>query len=64
MRKEEFDESKPESVWISEQIGRKVIKSFNSVLAYSLQNLGKNKMKKIKSLCKLQEMMKNKKKLS
>ena len=52
MRKEEFDESKPESVWISEQIGRKVIKSFNSVLANSLQNLGKNKDEKIKSLCK------------
>ena len=30
MRKEEFDETKPESVWISEQIGRKVIKTFNS----------------------------------
>ena len=64
MRKEEFDETKPESVWISEQIGRKVIKSFNSVLVYSLQNLGKTKMKKIRSLFKLQEMMKNKKKLS
>ena len=48
MRKEEFDESKPESIWISEQIGRKVIKSFNSVLAYSLQNLGKNKDEKNK----------------
>ena len=43
MRKEEFDETKPESVWISEQIGWKVIKTFNSILAYSLQNLGKNK---------------------
>ena len=48
MRKEEFDETKPESVWISEQIGRKVIKTFNSVLAYSLQNLGKNKDEKNK----------------
>jgi len=63
MRKEEFDETKPESVWISEQIGRKVIKTFNSILAYSLQNLGKTKKKKIKSRFKLQEMMKNKKKL-
>ena len=48
MRKEEFDETKPESVWISEQIGRKVIKTFNSILAYSLQNLGKNKEEKNK----------------
>ena len=46
IRKEEFDESKPESVWVSEQIGRKVIKTFNSVLAYSLENLGKNKNEK------------------
>ena len=36
VRKESFDESKPESIYISEQIGRKIIKSFNSVLAYSL----------------------------
>ena len=48
MRKEEFDETKSESVWISEQIGRKVIKTFNSVLAYSLQNLWKNKEEKNK----------------
>lgn len=46
VRKEEFDESKPESVWVSKQIGRKVIKSFNSILAHSLQNLGKNKNEK------------------
>ena len=46
LRKEEFDESKPESVWISEQIGRKVIKTFNNILAYSLENLGKNKNEK------------------
>ena len=46
MRKEEFDESKPESVYISEKIGRKIIKSFNSVLSYSLQNLGKPKNEK------------------
>ena len=43
IRKEDFDESKPESVWVSEQIGRKVIKTFNSILAHSLQNFGKNK---------------------
>ena len=46
LRKEEFDESKPESVWISEQIGRKVIKTFNNILAYSLENLGKDKNEK------------------
>ena len=43
IRKENFDESKPESVWISEQIGRKIIKAFNTILAYSLENLGKSK---------------------
>ena len=42
IRKEDFDESKPESLWVSEQIGRKVIKSFNTILGYTLQNLGKN----------------------
>ena len=36
IRKEDFDESKPESLWVSEQIGRKVIKSFNTILGYSL----------------------------
>ena len=46
VRKEEFDESKPESVWVSEQIGRKVIKTFNNMLAYSLENLGKDKNEK------------------
>ena len=43
IRKENFDESKPESVWISEQIGKKVIKAFNTILAYSLKNLGKSR---------------------
>jgi len=62
VRKESFDESKPESIYISEQIGRKIIKSFNSVLAYSLQNLGNQKMKKTELQFKLQVMMKNKKK--
>ena len=46
IRKENFDESKPESIWISELVGRKVIKTFNSVLAYSLENLGKAKEEK------------------
>ena len=46
IRKEDFDESKPESVYISEQIGRKTIKTFNNILADSLQNLGKSKEEK------------------
>ena len=46
LRKEDFDETKPESAWVSEQIGRKVIKTFNSILAYSLENLGKNEKEK------------------
>ena len=46
IRKEEFDESKPESIYISEKIGRKIIKTFNSILSYSLQNLGKPKNEK------------------
>ena len=46
IRKEDFDESKPESVYISEQIGRKIIKTFNNILADSLQNLGKSKEEK------------------
>jgi len=46
VRKVNFDESKPESVWISEQVGRKVIKTFNNVLAYTLDNLGKAKDEK------------------
>ena len=46
VRKENFDESKPESIWISEQIERKVIKTFNNILAYSLKELGKSKEEK------------------
>ena len=46
VRKENFDESKPESSWISEQVGRKVIKTFNNVLAHTLENLGKAKEEK------------------
>ena len=60
VRKEEFDESKPESVWVSEQIGRKVIKTFNNMLAYSLEKI---RMKKIDYVFKLLETMKNRKKL-
>jgi predicted dinucleotide-binding enzyme len=38
---EELKNGKAESVWVSEQIGRPVIKAFNNLLAYTLENLGK-----------------------
>lgn len=37
----EIDEGMPESVWVSKQLGRAVIKAFNNVLAYSLAELGR-----------------------
>ncbi|MBD8623000.1 NADPH-dependent F420 reductase [Pseudomonas sp. CFBP 13727] len=37
----ELDEGKIESVWVSEQIGRPIIKAFNNILAYSLAELGR-----------------------
>ncbi|RYE51311.1 MAG: prephenate dehydrogenase/arogenate dehydrogenase family protein, partial [Sphingobacteriales bacterium] len=40
---EELIEGKVESVWVSEQLGRPVIKAFNNLLAYTLENLGKAK---------------------
>ena len=46
IRKENIDETQPESIWVSEQIERKVIKTFNTVLAYTLKNLGKPKNEK------------------
>jgi predicted dinucleotide-binding enzyme len=36
----DIDQGKVESVWVSEQIGRPVIKAFNNILAYSLAELG------------------------
>jgi predicted dinucleotide-binding enzyme len=36
----ELDEGMPESLWVSEQIGRPVIKAFNNLLAFTLENLG------------------------
>jgi predicted dinucleotide-binding enzyme len=36
----EIDEGMPESVWVSKQLGRPVIKAFNNILAYSLAELG------------------------
>ncbi|WP_075218226.1 NADPH-dependent F420 reductase [Mongoliimonas terrestris] len=37
----ELDAGKTESVWVSEQIGRPVIKAFNNILAHSLKELGR-----------------------
>lgn len=37
----ELDDGKVESVWVSEQIGRPVIKVFNNILAHSLAELGR-----------------------
>lgn len=36
----EIDEGMPESVWVSLQLGRPVIKAFNNILAYTLAELG------------------------
>lgn len=36
----EIDDGMTESVWVSRQLGRPVIKAFNNILAYSLQTLG------------------------
>ena len=38
-----LESGQTESVWVSEQLGRPVIKAFNNLLAYSLENLGKPK---------------------
>jgi 8-hydroxy-5-deazaflavin:NADPH oxidoreductase len=39
---EELKNGKVESVWVSEQLGRPVIKAFNNLLAHSLAHLGKS----------------------
>jgi predicted dinucleotide-binding enzyme len=36
----EIDNGKPESVWVSEQIGRPVVKAWNAVLSHTLSNKG------------------------
>lgn len=36
----EIDAGMPESVWVSNQIGRPVTKAYNNILAYSLSELG------------------------
>ncbi len=41
-RIDEIDKGQPESLWVSEVAGRKVVKAFNMLLAHSLANLGKN----------------------
>ena len=38
----DFDGGKPESVWISEQIGRPVVKAWNAVLAVTLAEKGQS----------------------
>lgn len=37
----EIDDGTPESVWVSHQLGRPIIKAFNNILAYSLAELGR-----------------------
>jgi 8-hydroxy-5-deazaflavin:NADPH oxidoreductase len=37
----DIDAGMPESVWVSRQLGRPVIKAFNNILAHSLAELGK-----------------------
>ena len=37
----EIDEGMPESVWVSRELGRPVIKAFNNILAYSLGEFGR-----------------------
>ncbi len=41
LRLAEIDAGMPESVWISQQLGRPVLKAFNSILFHSLSELGK-----------------------
>lgn len=38
---EELDRGKPESLWVSDQIGRPVIKVFNNLVAHTLKHKGK-----------------------
>ncbi|PTI74856.1 3-hydroxyisobutyrate dehydrogenase [Staphylococcus succinus] len=37
---EAIEHGTPESVWVSQQIGRNVVKAFNNLLAYTLENKG------------------------
>jgi predicted dinucleotide-binding enzyme len=38
---DEIDAGMPESVWVSRQLGRPVFKAFNSILFYTLSEMGK-----------------------
>jgi len=38
-----LENGQTESIWVSEQLGRPVIKAFNNILAYSLEHLSKPK---------------------
>ncbi|MCR8934699.1 MULTISPECIES: NADPH-dependent F420 reductase [unclassified Pseudomonas] len=38
---EEIDQGMTESIWVTRQIGRPVIKAFNNLLAYTLAELGR-----------------------
>jgi 8-hydroxy-5-deazaflavin:NADPH oxidoreductase len=42
----ELDQSGIDSLWVQEQLGRPVVKAFNSILATSLKDLGRSKGKK------------------
>ena len=39
----EIDAGMPESVWVARQLGRPIIKAFNSIMFYALSKLGKPK---------------------
>ena len=41
-RVNELDAGLPESVWVSQRLGRPIIKAFNNVLAFSLAELGRS----------------------
>lgn len=37
----EIDDGMPESIWVSRQLGRPIVKALNNILAYSLAELGR-----------------------
>jgi 8-hydroxy-5-deazaflavin:NADPH oxidoreductase len=37
----EIDAGMPESIWVSQQLGRPVVKAFNSIMSHALSELGK-----------------------
>ena len=40
----DIDAGMPQSVWVSKQLGRPVIKAFNNILAHSLAELGRGRI--------------------